>query len=821
MKKSFTIIFILAASIPAIAATKTVKDTLGFSKSTAQTPAYLIKGMVPGVRVSLQDGNPNGAVNTNIRGINALHSDSQPLWIVDGVMLTNGLSQNLNAFWQKGGFTTKGDLLPDYSELSYCQPLNTMAFMNPYDIESIDVIKDMSATAIYGSQGANGVIIVRTRTPKNGERNINAAANCIVDFGNRTGAAFRPGVNSNYTAGVGGSLKNVYYDISAFFRNTNGIVQNVGSNYGGLKLSLQTKANSVIWFGMNTTLSAGNQSNTTGAAYLGKPSMMMVSRYPNRFSGDSIDGWINGYEDKSQDYRALTSIFIRVNFTPNFFLRGDFGADFESNTRRIWYGDGTSFGASAKGAASIMSSTLLNFNGKLAFEYNRFIADKHHITASLAAEGVGNKNKFGVMNGTTFGLQNLRTGGISAMTSRASAYKFSRDYMLWGVYGHLNYDFDGYFGLDALYRADFSTKYTGNKHIGYPAANAYLDLGKIFFPGWNAISRLRIVGGYGTAGREEYVPMELIGNYMTNYPQVQKGLEVFYDGLNRVYSKEWNVGVEMSFLTGRINLSVGYYDKNTTDNFFIYNFTKHAGEYYVWDKGKIDYSSSGSLFNKGFEFDFDAALIKNKFLVWSLFANLATNINRVTDIDYDNMAGKNIGRNIYVNIMSSGRSVSSLYGYLDDENGKARDLNSDGEITSADKVILGNTIPLVSGSFGSTLSTYGFTLDVLFDGAAGHNIANLNKLIAQGKNKLSSSYVENGDFLRLARLSVSYDIPLKTVKVKNLKVSVSGLNLFTATKYKGWNPDVNCFGSSVLSNGVDYGSYPTVRSIVLGLSANF
>ena len=171
--------------------------------------------------------------------------------------------------------------------------------------------------------------------------------------------------------------------------------------------------------------------------------------------------------------------------------------------------------------------------------------------------------------------------------------------------------------------------------------------------------------------------------------------------------------------------------------------------------------------------------------------------------------------------MSEGHSVSSLYGYMDDENGKICDLNHDGEITNVDKVILGNTIPLISGAFGTTLSTYGVTLDVLFDGAAGHYIANLNKLIAQGKNKLSSSYVEKGDFLRLSRLSLSYDIPMKNTKVKNLKVSLSGLNLFTVTRYNGWNPDVNCFGSSVLSNGVDYGSYPTVRSIVLGVSANF
>ena len=96
-----------------------LRDTLGFEKAVSQTPATLVKGKVSGVRVSSVDGSPNGAINTNVRGINALRGDSQPLWVVNGVILTNGLSQNLNAFWQKGGKTTKGDDIPDYSELSY------------------------------------------------------------------------------------------------------------------------------------------------------------------------------------------------------------------------------------------------------------------------------------------------------------------------------------------------------------------------------------------------------------------------------------------------------------------------------------------------------------------------------------------------------------------------------------------------------------------------------------------------------------------------------------------------------------------------------
>ena len=107
------------------------------------------------------------------------------------------------------------------------------------------------------------------------------------------------------------------------------------------------------------------------------------------------------------------------------------------------------------------------------------------------------------------------------------------------------------------------------------------------------------------------------------------------------------------------------------------------------------------------------------------------------------------------------------------------------------------------------------------EGAAGFYIANLNKMIAEGRTKLSERYVEKGDFLRLSRVSFCYGVPVRLKWVKGLQVSISGMNLLTLTGYEGWNPDVNCFGNSVLSNGVDYGSYPTVRTLVLGVSAKF
>ena len=801
-------------------AQSTVSDTLGFDKAVSQTPATLLKGRVSGVRVSSLDGSPNGAIHVNIRGNGALRSSAQPLWVVDGVILSNGLAQNLNAFWQKGGFTTKGDALPDYSELSYSSELNSMAFLNPYDISGIEVLKDISATAIYGAQGANGVIIITTKQPHTERQSMTWNSNVSLDMANRGGSAFKNGISHNHSFGYSGMMNQTSYDVSAFVRKTNGVAVNANSLYGGLSTSLETKAHSVFWFGLNSNVAVGQQSNTAGAAYLGKPSTMVLSRYPNRFNGDTLEGWEKDYDDNVEDYRALTSVWLRANILPSLYVKASLGADFESNTRRIWYGAGTSFGAANSGAASIVSSTLFSYNGKVDLNFNRYFAAKHQVTVLAGGELIGNLNKFGVMNGTTFDLPYLRARGLATMSSRAAAHKFTRDYTIAGVYGRLSYDYKGFVKANASYRADYSTKY-GKKPMQFPSADMTLDLHEMLFPSFKPISALAFEGGWGMAGREEYIPYELLGNYLKEYPSVAAGSEVYYDGLNRLISTEWNAGVRLGVM-GVVEVAVKYYDKASDDNFYIYNFGKQNGSYFDWAKhSKIDYQTTGSVRNSGVEADLDATLLNTGKMKWTVKANFAYNFNRVEKVAYQDMAGRNIGKNIWVNISNVNNQVGSLFGYEDNPSGGFKDLNNDGEISDADKRMLGNTIPVYIGGFGTCFSYGRLKFDALLDGAAGFEIANLNKVIAEGRTKLSTRYVEKGDFLRVSRVSASYDVPLKSKVIKSLKVSASGMNLFTLTNYSGWNPDVNCFGDTILSNGVDYGSYPAVRTFVLGVSANF
>ena len=293
-KRILAVICILSSMAVHLAAGEIVTDTLGTVKSVATGPAELLRGELSGVRVSSVDGSPNGQLNVNIRGLNTLRGDSQPLFIVDGAVIGSSLNQNLNAFYLDGGLTINGDQLPDYSGRSYTSPVGNFGWLNPYSIESVEVLKDMSATAMYGMQGANGVVIIKTRKPEKGKRNIWLNSNVGVDMVSQKSDAFKTGVLTTHDLGINGVFgTNSFYNISGFIRYNDTAVKNTGSIVGGVALNLETMANDVFQFGLNSHLNFGDYKSAAGTNFIGQPSTMMVARYPDIFGGDGLSGWLN------------------------------------------------------------------------------------------------------------------------------------------------------------------------------------------------------------------------------------------------------------------------------------------------------------------------------------------------------------------------------------------------------------------------------------------------------------------------------------------------------------------------------------------------
>lgn len=768
----------------------------GGGKSIATSPAELLRGKMSGVRVSATDGNPNGHYNVNIRGLNTLRGDSQPLWIVDGAVIGSYVNHNLDAFYLSGGTTINGDQYPDYSGRSYTSPVGNFGWLNPYEIESIEVIKDMSAAALYGMQGANGVIIVKTRKPVSGEHNVWLNSNVGVDMSSQNGDAFKNGIITTHDIGINGLFgTNSFYNISGFLRYDDTAVMNTGSTSGAVSVNMETMANEIFQFGLNSRLHYGNYTSSSGTNFIGSPSTMILARYPEAFEKDKLGDWIKSYDDEVLDCRTVNSVWLNINFHRTLSLKLSGGADYQNQTRYIWFGNSTSFGKEFSGATSILNNSLMNYNFKGELKFNRNFAVKHHLQAAAAFDLNGYNNRTNAMCGTDFDLPYLRGKGLSSSGSIHAIRKFETAYTRMGGYAFLGYDFDGYFGVTGALRADYTLRFDDGC-ILLPSGEAFVDFHKIFLGGSKAVSTLKLSGGYGKAGKEMVLPYEYLPAYMSNIPEIEVGSEPYFDGINRLISEEWNIGLNMGFVQDRINLAFKYYDKKTDDSFRIYNFGKVLANMWVGTSmHEIFHERTSSLSNNGFEIDADFTFLNNSNVKWTARANAAYNLNEITLLDALDFNLPEIVKGKYLSEYAVGEPVGQIFSE--------------------------NTLPKISGGFGTTFSVKGFTLDADFSGAGGFKLINANKLVESGLDYFSPDILERGDYLRLDCLSLSYRVPLRVRWIRSFKVNLSAHNLFTITDYSGWNPDVNSFGVNVRSYGIDYGSYPLRRQIVFGVSFRF
>lgn len=758
----------------------------------AESPAELLRGQVSGVLVGAYSGNPNEALSVSVRGINSLRGDNQPLWIIDGAVLGNMP-------------VCSGDTF------SYLETLDPLAFINPYDICDIEVMKDASATALYGARGANGVIIVRTIQSKGGdyESRLRWRSNMIWDGR----------LAHNHYLSTTGERNRFSYNISGTYRNTGGVLGRNGSDRAGLKLNFGSRSSSAFQFGMNSLFCLEKSSNPAATAAFGNCSMTMAMRNPalsGGFSGGftgklTEEDWLADHDDDSKEYRSISSAYVLLNFAKVLSWKTSVGADFRNSNRYIWDGERTPKGSAMNGAASIINHTLFCYNVISTLTYSQFVAVHHRLSAAFGSEIFGNSNVSNTMNGTDFFSKALRAQGLSLMKSDVTLHKFSRSEFRWGTFVTLGYNYKDIVGAEADVRADFSPKYDN--------APQWFPSGKLW---WSIIPQLKIEGGYGIAGRELYVPYELTGNYLTGtWPEVDADTAVWYDGLNRVRSEEYHAGLEVNLFKDRFSTGLKFYDRRSTDNYSIFSFCERPGKYLRKGPRQLQYSREAQVRNLGVELDIAAVPVRTGNVTWTISLNGTYNLNKVLSAIDDDSFGPDLGNGLIASGHIAGYSASTILGYELTKDNELKDIDGDGRITRDDMIVIGNSQPLWHTALRTNVRWKGLTLGMTLKAVGGNELVNLNTLAANGEKELHRGYVEKGDYLRLSSLSLKYDIPLRAKWIKGLSVSISGLNLLTLTRYSGYDPEVDSYGTSALSRGFDYGSCPRRPSAAIGLSANF
>ncbi|MGX5817651.1 TonB-dependent receptor [Chitinophaga lutea] len=599
---------------------------------------------------------------------------------------------------------------------------------------------------------------------------------------------------------------------------------------------------------------------------------------------DNPVGLANEVTDQLSTMRILANFFAEYRILDGLTFRTTWGGDLSNYKTNYYATRQIGLGAATNGDASITSGQGVNWLNENTLTYTRQFNVKHRITALAGYTTQAYRNEYVTANATNFvddfaKYNNLVTGATLRPPGSGAG-----DWALISYLARLNYGFDNRLLFTVTARTDGSSRFGPNKKYGFfpSGAVAWRVINERFMEGQQLFSELKVRTSYGLTGNQEigdYGYLSFISpvkypfgnNAVLQTGGVPGGIS--NHDLSWEKNAQFDAGIDVGFFSNRLMLTADYYVKTTSDLLFNINVPQTTG-----------YTSSlqniGKVENRGLELSATSYNIDRSTLKWNTAFNIAFNRNKVLALDgrpeYLTGAGSGhlgvYGNNVQMKV---GEPVGNFYGRkmigifqskaeIDASAQKGAspgdiryaDLNGDGVINDQDRTVIGNGNPDFFGGLNNTVTFQGIELNMFWQGSYGNEIlnfgrfdlynlngnnnqsadvlqrwtpANPSKEIPRansngGQRILSSFHVEDGSYLRLKNVSVGYHFPrhlLGKVRLQSLKVYVSAQNWVTFTRYKGYDPEVSRFGSSARDQGMDYGGYPTAKTLLFGINAKF
>lgn len=862
-------------------------------------PGQLLQGKVPGL-VVVQNSDPNGGVNSlTLRGASTLSGDASPLYVVDGIP-----GVNLNLI-----------------------PAN--------EIESIDVLRDASATAIYGSKAANGVIIVTTKRGSEGPARVtysgyvswekiandhkmmtadqlrNYAEENGINIPNDRGAntnwadeVQRTGFATNHDVSISGGSKSTTYNVSLNYIKRDGIIKGVGNNLFTGRAYVETKTlkdRLTLGVGINGNIRKEwgvpreiQGSSVYESMYYYSPLVPVRNEDGSWYSDLTISQNYNPmsliYENKSM------STFKRLQFTgkvslkiiDGLFLNGNFNYE----TQNYHYKSYTSTQSQNNTRHGEAERKVTDDWGKLMeiyANYDKEFGDDHKLAVMAGYSWEEHKN------GDGFGAKGYNYYDDSlGWNNIGMANSWDTD-PVWGelmshtkmisFYGRVNYSLMSKYLLQAAVRRDGSSTFgANNRWATFPSASVAWRLSEEnFLKDNNWLSDLKLRVGWGQSGNAKGFDIYTARFYYDSSARFDHvdpttGNVTSYKGLSAARNVnddlKWettsmlNIGLDFSFLNGRIGGTIEYYNKDTKDMIWEYPVSTA-----VYPVNKM-VANVGKMRNRGVELMVQAYPVQTKQFTWNTSLNFSHNDNTVVSVSnsefnagvlnqYDpHLPGLSQGCN--TQRIVEGKPIGSFYlwdwaGYNDsgistfyryDSDGN-HILNDDGSYATTmepgedDRIYQGNAQPTLTMGWDNRLNWKNWDLDIFFTGVFGQKIFNEPHAyfsyvgsISQGKNVLASivedqlptdglahypsqRYLENGSYFKLASITLGYTFrDCFNGWLNDIRLYVSANNVFTITGYTGRDPEINLGG---LAPGHDTRNdhYPRSRQILVGATINF
>ncbi len=743
--------------------------TKDFNKGVVTSPTDLIQGRVSGVNITSNGGEPGAGVNVRIRGANSIRSGQEPLYVVDGIPLDI-------TDVQPSGATTTG-----VGDAATKNPLN---FLNPDDIESIDVLKDASATAIYGSRGANGVIIVTTKKGKEGKTQVsysayagvsqitkklnvlsaseyNAARSALGLSADNQGYStdwqdqiYRSAFTQNHNLSFGGGTKNSTYRASFGYMNQEGIIKKTGMEKYNGRLSVSTKSlNDKLTLDGGLTIARTNDQRAPLGETSGVEGDLILSalKLSPTYPVYNTDGtyyqasdqvrnplaMINLTNDNTQTDRILANLSANLNIFKGFNYKVNLSTDQSKATRKVTQDAELSY-ATDKGTAVISNVE----QGSMAIEnllyYDKNFTDKHKFNFLLGHSYQKFRTYTYSLSETGFessdvdNLNDLELGKYTQTTVSSSITVNE----LQSFFGRVNYSLLDKYLFTVNFRADGSTKFGTNHKYGYfPSAAFAWRMGEEkFIQDLNVFNDLKMRLGAGVTGNQEIVSKvssptlgSITGSSFDGGSTLVSGYTLTRTpnpDLKWEKTTQYDAGFDFGFFKGRLSGTLDLFYKTTTD-VLLYVSTKMPSPttyQYV--------NSDMNIINKGFELSLNGVIISNKDWNWSLNANFSKVDNRVqnmTDFDYiptGYCSGPGITTTASQRIMN-GQPLGTFWGKtflgFDSDGNSLFKTDANGNVVEG---VIGHALPDFTYNFGTTVTWKQFDLGLNFNGVYGNQIYN-------------------------------------------------------------------------------------------------
>lgn len=888
------------------------------SEDIARTPVasleQALQGRAAGVQVTGGSGQPGASAAVRIRGGNSIEAGNDPLYVIDGVpVAANASGTNTSTLETQG-----------------VSGLNPLAALNPADIESIEVLKDASATSIYGARASNGVILVTTKRGRTGENSANFGTYfgsqtvrhrlsllSAQDFAQNANAArtnagqpalytaaqiaslpntnwqdaiFRSAPMQNYDLSFSGGDRGTHYYMSGNLLRQDGVIVNTNMNRGSVRLNIDQDISSRFRVGNRFNFSrtdaqvmpnggAGQEVSSVLINALTAPPTLPVSGAGGEYfiGQNPANGRVFAnpvaaaqlITNHEQQNRFVGNVFGEYDLMQDLTFRTSVGADYLSSMQDFYSPSTTYPGISTGGQGSrgaLQVTTWLNEN---TLHYSLGEVGFLHAVDLLGGLTLQRTNSDNI-SGTAqnFVTDALAQNGLNSGGTFLGVWSGAPHSSLLSYFARANWNLLDRFLFTLAARRDGSSKFgQGNQYGFFPsAAVAWRLSDESFFKRLGWFDDLKLRTSYGRTGNQDignYAALATLGSstYLFNGTKVigYAPSTLANPALKWETTDQADAGLDIATLKNRLTITADVYRKTTKDLLLQ-----------VAVPATLGYSSQlqniGSVRNRGLELAFNTVNLSGGPIGWTSSFNIAWNRNQVLNIGSDsqivNPVGVGAGANQNPTILKVGQPVNSFYGYVYNGmvNGQPTyaDLTGDGVVSTADQRIIGSAQPNYTGGFTNQFTVGSFDLSVFIQFSQGNQIYNItralltnnagngNQLVdvlaasSGGANgipvpKLGNSYdtrpstlfVEDGSYIRGKNIRLGYRIPesvWSTAGVRsfrNAQVYLSAQNFFTSTKYTGFDPEVSEYATSVLAQGIDFGTYPQTRQITFGFTTAF